>query len=152
MNGTKWYASPLAGTAAVLSGLCLLAIPLRKLTSAEPISQVKPAAIADSTSNTIPAVLRLRLLAAARQVTVETSAGKMLLDLKNPEAGETEHDLVIPFDDGCTDLTVSADFAESANDTAVFLTLMPDGFEDQTRHAIGNGSFNETLHFEWHIH
>ena len=33
----RWLTSPLAGTAGVIAGLCLISIPLRQLTSAPPV-------------------------------------------------------------------------------------------------------------------
>ena len=52
MSGPRWFASPLAGTAGVLAGLGLLAIPLRKLTSVEkaPAVQAAPAGVAAAKS------------------------------------------------------------------------------------------------------
>ena len=151
MNAGAWLASPLAGTAAVLAGLGLLAIPLRNLTSAEPVAMA-PAAPAARASGKSPAVLRLRLLAPAQRVTLQTAAGTILLDLRNPPAGESEHAAAIPFEGDGLDLTLQADFGEAGPETAVFLTVMPDGYEDQTRYAIGTGRLEETLRYEWHPH
>ena len=50
------------------------------------------------------------------------------------------------------DLTLQADFGEASPETAGFLTVMPDGYEDQTRYAIGTGRLEETLRYEWHPH
>lgn len=151
MSAGGWLASPLAGTAAVMAGLCLLAIPLRKLTSADPVPEVRaaPAALA---SGVIPAVLRLRLLAPAQRVTLKTAAGTILLDMRNPAAGESEHDAAIPFEGDGLEISLQADFGEAGPETAVFLTVMPDGYEDQTRYAIGAGRLEETLRYEWHPH
>lgn len=150
MTGPRWLASPLAGTATVLAGLCVLAIPLCKLTSQEPAppwhaTQTVPG------SGEIPAVLRLRLLAPAKHLTVQTAAGKILLDLRNPAAGESEHDAVIPLADNGLDLTLLADFGDGGSETAVFLTVMPDGYADQTRYAVGNGRMEAPLRYEWHL-
>jgi hypothetical protein len=139
------------GTAGVLAGLCLLAIPLRKLTSAEPVPQVRAATPVVS-SKEIAAVLRLRLLAPAKRLTLKTAEGNILLDAQQPAAGESEHDAVIPFEDNRLELTLQADFGGDAKETAVFLTVMPDGFEDQTRFAIGTGTLDESLSFEWNVH
>lgn len=149
MMSPRWLASPLVGTAGVLAGLCLLAIPLRKLTSAEPVPQVRVASSAAS-SKEIAAVLRLRLLAPAKRLTLKTADGRILLEMENPAAGESEHDAVIPFEDDKVDLTLHADFGEAAAETAVFLTVMPDGYEDQTRYAFGNGVLEDSLVFAWH--
>jgi hypothetical protein len=150
MSGTRWFASPLAGTAGVLAGLGLLSIPLRKLTSAEPVPSVQ-AAPATAAAHELPAVLRLRLLVPASRVNVLDEQGKMLLDLSETPAGESEHDVRIPFEAGRMELTLQAEFSGEA-ETALFLTVMPDGYEDQTRYTIGTGALEETLHFEWHVH
>lgn len=151
MRGSRWLASPLTGTAAVLAGLCLLAIPLRKLTSETPAPPPRPAPAA-SASMEIPAVLRLKLLAPAKRVTLKTAEAKVILELENPAAGESEHDAVIPFDGKRTELTLAADLGDALAETAVFLTIMPDGYEDQTCYAIGRGAINETLSYDWHSH
>lgn len=151
MSGPRWLASPLAGTACVLAGLSLLAIPLRKLTSAEPVPAVQATRTAAS-PGAIPAVLRLRLLAPASRLVVTTAAGKTLLDMRDLSPGESEHDALIAFGDGGLDLTMQADFGGADSETAVFLTVMPDGYEDQTRYAIGTGRMKEPLRYEWHTH
>ncbi len=148
MSGLRWLQSPLAGTACVLAGLGLLAIPLRKLTSAAP-SRVMPSAQPAVSSAEIPAVLRLRLLIPAQRVVVTSADGTVLLDLRDPMAGVSEHDAVIPFAMGQLELDLQADFPIESPATAVFLTVMPDGYEDQTRHAIGNGRMTAPLHYEW---
>jgi hypothetical protein len=147
MKGPRCLATPLAGTAAVLLGLGLLAVPLHRLTSAPPAAQVKVAAVSASA---IPAVLRLRTLAPASSLALKTIDGKILLELRDLAPGESEHDAVIPFNDGGVELHLVADFADT--ETAVFLTVMPDGYEDQQRHAIGSGRIEETLRYEWQPH
>ncbi|MCX6867093.1 MAG: hypothetical protein NTV46_12910 [Verrucomicrobia bacterium] len=149
MSGPRWLKSPLAGTACVLAGLALLAIPLRKLTSAEP-PRVGPSARPAVPSTEIPAVLRLRLLTPAQRVVVTSADGTVLLDLRDPMAGVSEHDAVIPFATGRLELDLQADFPIESAATAVFLTVMPDGYEDQTRHVIGNGRMAAPLRYEWH--
>ena len=150
-SSARWFASPLTGTAGVIAGLCLLAIPLRKLTSAEPVAAVKTAAVQPSSKET-PAVLRLRLLAPAAGVTVTTAEGKVLLEKQDLAVGETEFDALIPFADGQAELLLDADLGAGDAEKAIFLTVMPDGFEDQTRFVIGSGAVSESLHFEWHTH
>jgi hypothetical protein len=151
MNRLRWLASPLAGTTAVLAGLSLLAIPLRQLTAPGQVPPV-PSAQAPAPSTEIPAVLRLRLLAPAQHVTCTTATGQLLLDLRDPPVGESEHDARIPFVEGGLDVTIQADFGVSSAETAVFLTIMPDGYEDQTRYVIGSGALEESLRFAWHSH
>ena len=43
----------------------------------------------------------------------------------------------------------ASDFGEHPAETAVFLTIAPDGLEEQTRHAIGSGLIEEPLDFTW---
>ena len=149
MSGSRWLASPLAGTAGVLAGLCLLAIPLRQLTSARrPLAPPAPAAVAAPAGS--HAVLRLRLLAPALRVVVTTADGTVLLDRRGLAAGESEHDVVIPLVAGGLDLRLQAEFSAGAAETAAFLTVMPDGCDDQTRYGIGRGRIDEPLRYEWH--
>ena len=152
---TRWFASPVAGTVGVLAALGLLANPLRQVTSADEHSptQAEPAAATDSTGATalseIHAILRLRLLAPARQVTVRNTDAKILIESRDMAAGESEYDVMVPLADGGVDLTLRADFGSGGQATAVFLTVMPDGYDDQTRYAIGTGLIDEWLRYEW---
>lgn len=147
MSLKRWLGSPLAGTAVVLAALCLLAVPLRQLTSAPP---APPPVQTEATATEIPAVLRVKLLAPAKRLLIETPDGNVLLDMPQPSAGESEHDALLRFTDGGLDLVLSADFGESPAETAVFLTVMPDGREEQTRYVTGSGLLEETLHYDWH--
>lgn len=148
----RWMKSPLAGTAGVIAGLCLISIPLRKLTSAPPVPAVMPGEPVVS-GEAIPAVLRVQLLAPARFLRLETTNGETLLDKKNLEAGVSEHDVTLRFTDGEIDIILLADFGDHASETAVFLTVMPDGREQQIRYATGDGVMEETLRYEWpHTH
>jgi len=151
MKVLRWLASPVAGTVGVLTALSVLAIPLRKLTATEhdPPMQAVPAATA---AKEIHAVLRLRLLAAAKRLVVKTADGKDLLDSRDLAAGESEHDVVVPFADGGVDFRVRADFGAGGAATAVFLTVMPDGYDEQTRYVIGTGLIEEWLRYEWRDH
>lgn len=148
MTALRWLASPLTGTVGVLAGLGFLSIPLRELTSrpAKPEVVVKEEAAAESVS----AVLRLKLLAPAKRVTVEDAKGAKVIDVSNSPAGETEHEAQVLLDGGHADLTLSVDFNDA--ESAVFLTVMPDGREDQTRYLIGSGETSETLTFTWPAH
>lgn len=149
MTGFRWLASPLTATVGVLTGLGFLSVPLRQLTSAKPV-EARPAAVEVESASEIPAVLRLKLLAPADHVTVETADARKLLDLTNQAPGESEHDVVIPFHDAKAELSVRIDLGGS--ESAAFFTLMPDGYEDQTRYVIGTGQITETLNYEWHAH
>jgi hypothetical protein len=147
MSAKRWLGSPLAGTAGVLAGLCLIAIPLRKLTSAPP---APTSSSLETSAAEIPSVLRVKLLAPAKRLLVKTPDGTVLLDMPQPAAGESEHDAVLHFDDDGLDLVLSADFCDSQAETAAFLTVMPDGREEQTRYATGSGLLEETLSYNWH--
>lgn len=147
MSAKRWLGSPLAGTAGVLAGLCLLVIPLRQLTSAPPL---RPAVPTELSVTEMPAVLRVKLLAPAKRLLVKTTDGEILLDMPFAPAGETEHEVVLSLADGGLDLALTADFGDSTIETAVFLTVLPDGLEELTRHAIGSGMLEDTLRFEWH--
>lgn len=149
MNGFRWLASPLTGTACVLAALSLLAIPLRHLTSP---GRLQPAPAPATAPGGIHAVLRLRLLAPASRVVVTTADGKPVLDRRDLPPGESEHDAVIPMDAGALDLRLRADCGTANAETAVFLTVMPDGYEDQTRYGIGRGLIDEPLRYEWRTH
>jgi hypothetical protein len=147
MSAKRWLGSPLAGTAGVLAGLCLIAIPLRKLTSAPPVS--RSASLEVSAAGT-PSVLRIKLLAPAKRLFIKTPDGVVLLDMQQPSSGEYEHDAVLPIADSGLDLSLSADFGDSQAETAVFITVLPDGREEQTRYATGSGLLEETLSYNWH--
>ena len=143
--------SPLAGTAGVLAALGALAIPLRQLTSAgPPPSSHVAAAQALVANNDTPVLLRLKLLTPARSIRIKTEDGKTRLYLTNLVAGESEHDVTLPLADGRLDLMLEADLGDSPSDTAVFLTVMPDAREEQTRYLIGRGTLAESLRFDWH--
>lgn len=148
----SWLTSPLAGTAGVIVGLCLISVPLRRLTLAPPVPPVM-AGVPMAPGDQIPSVLRVKLLAPAKQLRLETADGVILLDKKDLEAGESEHDLTLRLADDEIDIMLLADFGDQATETAVFLTLMPDGHEEQTRYATGSGLLEENLRYEWrHAH
>lgn len=147
MNPPKFLTSPLAATAGVLVGLALLAIPLRQITTAPPVPAVTASAAPSATI--VPAWLTLKLLAPVKSVSLQTAAGQMLWELAETPAGDVETEAVIPLDHGGLDLTLSADFGDHPAETAVFLTVAPDGLEEQTRHAIGSGHIEEPLRFTW---
>ncbi len=144
--------SPLVGTVGVLAALGLLAIPLRHLTSATPAHPLPAAPSRPTAADTTPALLRLKLLTPARSIRVHTENGETLLDLTNIAAGESEHDASLPLHDANLELLLEADLGDNPSDTAVFLTIMPDAYEEQTRYVIGSGKLDEPLHYDWHNH
>jgi hypothetical protein len=152
MSASRWLKSPLAGTAGVLAGLCLLSIPLRHVTSRPAVAavEVSPAEFANEE---VAAVLRLRLLAPARRVVVTGENNQVLLDAADLTSGESEYDIKLLLTDEEADLTLSVEMVDPELETAVFLTLMPDGREEQTAHVIGAGLLEDALHFAWpHAH
>lgn len=149
MRISRLFASPLAGTAAVLAGLAVLAVPLHRLTSAPPVVATPAVETTDGCESTTHAVLRLKLLAPARKVTIGRPTGVSLLDLTNVPAGDSEHDVDLVLEHGVCELELSADFGEAAVETAVFLTVMPDGLEEKTLFTTGSGRMRDVLRFEW---
>jgi hypothetical protein len=146
-------------TAVVMAGLGLLAIPLHRLTSATASAAAKdadvvatvgsPAATHHSGEKDLPAVLRLRLLAPAKSLDIETADGEPVLALDAMPAGESEHDVALALADDSLDLNLTADFGDLAGETAVFLTVMPDSHEEKQAHAIGGPVITSPLHFQW---
>lgn len=152
MTAKAWLASPLAGTAVVVAALAMVSIPLRHLTSAPPAASAVPSEQPGAESDQIPAVLRVKLLKPAKRVAVEASAGGILLELGDCPVGETEHDAMVDLTDGDLELRLIADFDDQEEETAVFLTVMPDGHEGRTGFATGTGLLDETLEFDWSHH
>lgn len=148
MSFPRILVSPLAGTAGVIAGLCLLAIPLHRLTSAPPAAA--PKAVVPAANEEIPSVLRVKLLTPAKRLTVKTADGKMLLDITDVPAGETERDAALQLTDDTVELEVHADFENSDAETAVFLTVMPDEYDQRTGYMTGCKTLQETLRFTWH--
>jgi hypothetical protein len=149
----RWLHTPLAGTAFVLAGIGVIAIPLHRLTSATkaqaPAAAQTPAATEDET---LPAVLRLRLLDAVKRVVISNANGAVLWDLADAVPGETEHDVGIKLSGHELELGLRVEFADGENESAAFLTVMPDAHEEQTAYAIGSGRVEETLRYEWPAH
>jgi hypothetical protein len=139
--------SPLFGTVGVLAGLGLLAIPLHRLTSTPPAPP--PERITATASADTPALLRLKLLAPAARIRLATEDGRLVLDLTQVPAGESEHDTTLAIRDGHLDLVLEAELDASPTDTAVFLTVMPDGREEQARYVIGTGTVSEPVRYAW---
>ena len=148
MKAARWLKSPLAATAAVMAGLCLVAIPMRALTSGaswvDSVTTIKTVS-AEKT----PAVLRIKLLAPATRLVIKTVGGVVLLDRAGLAAGDSEYDASLDLSEGDLELSMMADFGETAQETAVFLTVVPDEREEQTRYATGSGLLEEILHFTW---
>jgi hypothetical protein len=143
-----WWTSPLMGTAGVIVALCLVSVPLRHLTSAPPPRTVTLSQI-QAPGSPVLATVRLKLLAPAPLILLESADGVPCIELRDTNAGVSEHDVEIPMTGGKTLLRLKADFGAREEETAVFVTLMPAGHDDQTRYATGSGVFEETLHYDW---
>lgn len=142
--------SPLMATAIVWAGIGLLALPLRTLTAHHPVASPPAATTAGPVEkSTEPAVLRLRLLMPAQSVELRGMDDTVLWRLDNPPAGEAEKDVTLPIEGNRLELTLTATFAAAPGDTAVFLTVMPDGREQREAHAIGSGTIDGHLSFIW---
>ncbi len=141
--------SPLAGTAGVLATLGLLAIPLHRLTSHRPPPAPSPLAPPPTADALTSAILRLKCLAPARSLRLTTEDGTILLDLTDVAAGESECDALLPISHNSLEIWLQADLGTSTADTAVFLTIMPDARDAQTRFVLGSGSLSQPLRFNW---
>ena len=149
----RWLRTPLAGTAFVLAGIALISIPMKRLTSeSKAQASATTQTLAEPDDETLPAVLRLRLLDAARRVVVSEAKGKVLWELVDAEPGEIEHDARIHLGGHELELRLRVEFADAQNESVAFLTVMPDAHEEQTAYAIGGGQFEEILRYEWHAH
>ena len=148
----RWLHSPLAGTACVLACIATLAIPLKWLTSASEPQLPAVAQALEPKDETLPALLRLRLLNAAKRVVVSDAEGIVLWEIVDAEPGETEHDARLRLSDHELELRLQVEFADGKNESAAFFTVMPDAHEEKTAYAIGKGQLEETLRYEWRAH
>lgn len=138
------------GTAAVLAIMAGLAWPLHHLTKPAGRAPDAAPALAPASQAVIPALVRVKLLAAAVSVVVTDAEGAVLLALENPAAGESEHDAELPLTaEGRCEVRVAVDFGSGGVETALFLTLMPDGLEPATRFLTGSGRVTEEFRFQW---
>jgi len=151
----SWLSSPLTATAVVCAGLTALSFPLRELTSgSHRVSVTVPAEVSNDADHIheMPGVLRVKILSDIVSLRVTTTDGDVLWEAENLAAGEEETEVDLRLIDDALELRMEADFGDHQADTALFLTVLPDGIEEQTRYAIGSGSVDEILHYEWHLH
>lgn len=145
--------SPLFGTAMVMVVLGLLAIPLRELTSAGRAAEAATRAAAPtadaSASASVSGVIRFRLLRAAESLELQSDHGELLWKSGPASAGETETELALPMQEGECVLRLRASFPDDGGETAVFVTVLPDGIEERSAYAIGSGEIEERLVFSW---
>jgi len=151
----NWLSSPLAATVVVCATLGGLAIPLRMLTTDRVVAVMPSLELTGDRrghDHEFRGTLRVRLLADVESLFVRTTDGDMLWNAGKLEAGEHEVDAGFPLIDDALELRVEADFGDLADDTALFLTVLPDGVEEKTHYAIGAGRIEEVLHYEWDLH
>lgn len=144
--------SPLFGTAIVVAVLGLLAIPLHRLTGSEPVTLASGAGGSTAGSmetNATPAIARVRLLRDARSIELRSDGDTLLWMAENVRAGETEAEIPLEMMEQEAVVHLRAEFADDGAETAVFVTLLPDGLEERTAHAIGGGTLMERLVFTW---
>lgn len=141
------FRSPLLGTALVLVGLAVLAVPLHRLTARSGETVRKPPVAMTNESGTTRAVLRIRVLDTLQDWEIRTAEDKVLHRAETMEPGEVEEDVEILLDHEGLELQLSARAGDK--ETAVFITLLPDGREERTAYAIGFGAMEETLRFHW---
>jgi len=155
----NWLTSPLAATVVVCTALAALSIPLRHLTTervviAMPVLETS-ATLKDHGPGHLHAfsgVMRVRLLRSADSIQVSTTEGDVLWSAIDLTPGEHQADVEFLLIDDALELLVQATFDDAAGDTALFLTVLPDGVEEQTHYAIGSGRIDEILLFAWNIH
>ena len=105
----------------------LLAIPLRQLTSHQRHAARADRSAGDCGQGRHPRRAAPQAAGSGPVFRLKTADGTMLLDLAALPAGESEHDAVISLADGGLDLAGGSGLRSTAADTAVFLTVMPDG-------------------------
>ena len=144
--------SPLFGTALVAAVLGLLAIPLHRLTgsppAALPVASDSISSVGTAKAAT-PAVARVRLLREAVSVALFSDDDHLLWKAENVPAGETEAEIPLEILRHEAVLHVRAEFADDCAETAIFVTVLPDGLEERNAHAIGAATIEERLVFNW---
>lgn len=156
----NWLSSPLAATVVVCATLAALAIPLRRLTTDRVAVERPVVAVVDPSGGHDPhghghafsGVLRVRLLEPVVSFKVATTEGVLLWEADALEAGEHGVDAEFLLIDDALELHVEADFGDGQGDSALFLTVLPDGVEEVTHYAIGSGQIDEILFYEWDLH
>lgn len=141
--------SPLLGTVAVAVALTLIAIPLRRVTSAaEDVAGVQ---LQVESAESGKVWVSLKLLAGAQRVVLRSlpPASEILWELEDVAAGEYEEEILIERVDGVIDVDVAVYGSRVVGETAVFLTVMPDALPDRAAYLVGDGDFGGVLSFEW---
>lgn len=144
---TARFQSPLCGTAFVIATLMLLAVPLHKLTTVPPPMAGPAESIQEPSADTTCAILRIHSFQKLWNVVLRCGSGKVIWQSPCLAPGECEFEAELPWSDAQIPIHLSAQTEES--ETVVFLTVMPDGHEEQTLHTIGASELDDELLFEW---
>jgi hypothetical protein len=141
--------SPLLGTGLVLAALALLALPLHRLTAEgrSAAGTPSPPPLSTAVADVVPATLRIHTIDPLSSIHISDEAGCVLYQTIDAQPGEVETNVSLEWHKGKIDLSLRAESGQK--ETAVFLTLLPDGREERAAHAIGSGSFDEILPFHW---
>lgn len=140
------FASPLVGTVAVFMALGILSLPLRRLTQTQASLQVKEVKASDSG---VHGVLRIKVLKKMKRVVFRSLSGEMWFEMKDLEVGEHEKDFELRLEEGVLTGRVEVDFGDHQQESAIFVTVMPDGYEERTCYVIGAGEVVETMRLVW---
>lgn len=144
------FRSPLLGTALVLAALAVVALPLHRLTAHGGKTADAPVAEIKTDTAHTPAILRIRALDVIHDIEIRSARDLVLYRADTMEPGEIEADVEILLEEEAVELHLGARAGDK--ETAVFVTLLPDGREERTAYAIGSGALDESLRFEWEHH
>lgn len=147
MKNLRCLDTPLVATAVVLLICGSLVHPLWRLTHDDGQKPEVTAPVVHLDQK-IGAVLRVRTLKKLSEIQVHDGRGALVWSARDLDAGENEYDIQIGMDK-VVDLKVRVVFSEGSEESAVFLTVLPDGYEDRTRYLIGSGEVEETLSYDW---
>lgn len=145
-------------TLVVCVGLSVIAVPLRELTSRDHKSAERSATRAYATDDSedegayrTEGILRLKLLEPMTSLKVLMTSGDLVWEGQDLPVGETEVEVRLRLNDDAVELLVEADFGDLENDSAFFLTVLPDGIEEKTQYVIGNGLVEDVLLYKWDL-
>jgi hypothetical protein len=145
-TSTRSGISPLRATMVAALLLAAAAVPLAKLTGRAEAPQPSAEPSIPRTGS-LPCVLRLRTFDPLENLSLRAADGTLLFSTSTLPPGETEHDITLPIIDQEAALHLRAH--AGSKDTAVSVTLLPDGLEDKTLWLDGTGGVDGTLRFDW---
>lgn len=145
----RWLGSPLIATGVVVVGLWGVSYPLRRLTSGvESVVRVSPVEKRGEEEK-LHAVIRVKHFEKIRSLRVSDERGLVVLEVKDLEAGEHEYDVTMRIHERMVEWKLGVEMEDGGGETAVFMTVMPDGMEDRTNYVIGEGMIEELIRYEW---